>query len=176
MLSPGIKRIISMMDGLISWNLLWSSICSFLCDPPDSAPFFLFPTIYCSPTLPFCWATLVFSSAMQQTGMMSCSDLRASSPEPCVSESVSVCVQHWSGPQSVRRPSGDWLVLSRVTWDTGNIRRVILADQTAATLQGPLIWLMLYREPCMRGREQRTGWFDTRTHLGSHCWCKLQEK
>ena len=31
----------------------------------------------------------------------------------------------------------DWLELCRVTWDKENIRRVILADQTATLLQGP---------------------------------------
>lgn len=65
-------------------------------------------------------------------------------PEPwamCfrVSELVSVCMCATLIPASVSQTAkqSDWLELGRVTWDKENIRRVILADQTAALLWEP---------------------------------------
>ena len=67
---------------------------------------------------------------------MSCSDLWALS-HVFQSQWVCVCATLIQSSVSQTTKQSDWSELGRVTWDKENIRRVILANQTAALLPGP---------------------------------------
>lgn len=130
----------------------WMDFSAKIYFDPVSAPFCLTPWLslflLSFPSLCHCFSSLIFLFVRQLHSTGACFSCRtvdkhdvlqwsvSPGPEPCVSESASVCMCPTLIPASVSQTAkrSDWLELGRVTWDKENIRRVILADQTAALL------------------------------------------
>ena len=112
---------------------------------------------------------------------MSCSDLWARALShvfqchrlsECVCLCVCVCATLILASVSQTAKQSDWLELGRVTWDKENIRRVILADQTAALLQRASYELCYTGCHAWEGRSSLT----LRFTRGSRCCGMLWKK
>lgn len=127
-----------------SAKIYFDQVSALCCLTPWLSPF-LPPSATVFQVLSFCQATslhrrLFFLSYSRQAWCLAViCELEPWAMCFRVSEWVCVCACATLIPASVSQTAkqSDWLELGRVTWDKENIRRVILADQTAALLQGP---------------------------------------
>lgn len=118
-LSLWIKRIINMMDGLISQNLLWSSICSFLFDPLTQPLSSFFSLLLASTIFPVCLfvkqlCTVGFClPAIKWTSIIFCSDMWARAWAMCFRVSVCVCVRDIDPGFTQLDGQAEWLIGAR---------------------------------------------------------------
>lgn len=166
-----------------SAKIYFDQVSALCCLTPWLSPF-LPPSATVFQVLSFCQATslhrrLFFLSYSRQAWCLAViCELEPWAMCFRVSEWVCVCACATLIPGlSQSDGQAEWLIGARQSdLRQGEHTQSYSSRSNSSTITGALVWVMLYRLPCMRGQEQRRGWFDTQIHLGSHCYYMLQEK
>lgn len=149
----------------LSAKIYFDQVSALLCLTPLTQPF---PPFFFSQGTPKAQVFLLCSRQAQSLAVICKPRPRAMyfRASPCLCAALIVA--------SVSQTAKQWLIGARQS----DLRQrehtqSYSSRSNSSTITGALIWVMLYRLPCMIGQEQQRGWFDTQIHLGSLCYYKL---